>query len=92
MVRVDIPSAVLLLGNEGEYHDALVARLWTAMRCDPMEAPAVAVPVTWVALEDTLRAANGPPMSLRPLRSFDTDESAVWSVVSAVIWDTRFDC
>ena len=85
IVRVDVPRFALPLGNEGEYHDALVARFWTAIRCDPMEAPAAAVPVTWVALEEAVRPASGPPMSLRLLRSFDTDESAAWSVVSAVI-------
>jgi hypothetical protein len=46
IVRVDVPRPELLLGNDGEYHEALVARLFTDIKCEPIAAPAVAVPVT----------------------------------------------
>jgi hypothetical protein len=46
IVRVDVPKVELPLGNDGEYHDALVARLWTEIKWEPTEAPGVAVPVT----------------------------------------------
>jgi hypothetical protein len=46
MMRVDVPRLELLLGREGEYHDALLARLCTDMRWEPMAAPGVAVPMT----------------------------------------------
>jgi hypothetical protein len=46
IVRVDVPRLELLLGKDGEYQDALVARLCTDIKCDPTVAPAVAVPVT----------------------------------------------
>jgi hypothetical protein len=77
IVRVDVPRLELLLGSGGEYHDALLARFCTDIKCEPTAAPGVAVPVTTVALDETDRAANGPLMSFRLLRSFDTDERAV---------------
>ena len=46
IVRVDVPRPELLLGNDGEYHDALAARLCTDTKCEPTAAPGVAVPVT----------------------------------------------
>jgi hypothetical protein len=92
IVRVDVPRLELLLGIEGEYHDALLARLCTDIKCEPVAAPGAAVPVTWVALDETVRAASGPPMLFRLSRSFDTDERAVCSAVSAVICDERVDC
>ena len=46
IVSVDVPRLELLLGNDGEYHDALLARLCTDIRWEPIPAPEVAVPVT----------------------------------------------
>jgi hypothetical protein len=46
IVRVEVPRLELLLGNDGEYHDALDARLCTDIKCEPTAAPGVAVPVT----------------------------------------------
>ena len=39
IVRVEVPRLELLLGNDGEYHDALVARLCTDIKCEPSAAP-----------------------------------------------------
>ena len=77
IVRVDVPRLEVLLGNDGEYHDALVARLCTDIKCEPMAAPGAAVPEIWVALDETERAASGPLRSLRLSRSFDTEDRAV---------------
>lgn len=46
MVRVDVPRLELLLGKDGEYHAALVARLCTEIKCVPTLAPDAAVPET----------------------------------------------
>jgi hypothetical protein len=91
-VSVDVPRLGLLLGSDGEYHDALVARLCTDTRCVPMAAPDAAVPATCVALDETVRAASGPLKSFRLSRSFETDERAVWSDVRAVICEEIVDC
>lgn len=92
IVSVDVPRLELLLGRDGEYQDALDARLCTEIKCEPTAAPAVAVPVICVAVEVTARADNGPLRSFRFSRSFDTDDRAVWSVVSAVICEVMVDC
>jgi hypothetical protein len=92
IVRVEAPRLELLLGIDGEYHDALLARLCTDIKCEPAAAPGAAVPVTWGALDETARAASGPLMLFKLSRSFDTDERAVWSAVSAVICDEMVDC
>jgi hypothetical protein len=76
IVRVEVPRFELLLGNDAEYHAAPFARLWTDIKWEPMVVPGVAVHMTWVALDETARAASGPVMSLRLSRSFDTDEIA----------------
>jgi hypothetical protein len=76
IVRVDVPRPALLLGKDGEYHDALVARFCTDIKCEPRAAPGAAVPATWVALDETARPASGPPKSLRLSRSLDIEESA----------------
>ena len=46
IVSVDVPRVELLPGNDGEYHDALLARLCTDIKWEPMLVPEVAVPVT----------------------------------------------
>ena len=46
IVSVDVPRLELLLGNDGEYHDALLARLCTDIKWEPMFVPEAAVPVT----------------------------------------------
>jgi hypothetical protein len=46
IVRVDVPRFELLFGNDGEYHDALLARLCTEIKCEPTATPGVAVPAT----------------------------------------------
>jgi hypothetical protein len=46
IVRVEVPRPEPPLGSDGEYHDALLARFWTDIKCEPTAVPAVAVPVT----------------------------------------------
>jgi hypothetical protein len=45
IVRVEVPRPELLLGRDGEYHDAPVARLCTDIECEPIAALGVAVPL-----------------------------------------------
>lgn len=92
MVSVEVPRLEVLLGSEGEYHDAVVARLWTFIVCVPAVAPEAAVPATCELVEETERAASGPLRSFRLFRSVETDDRAVWMDCSAEYCDERVDC
>ena len=46
IVSAEVPRLEVLPGNDGEYHEAVVARFWTLTTWVPAVAPEAAVPAT----------------------------------------------
>jgi hypothetical protein len=89
-VRDDVGKVAVGLDSRSEYHDAVVATLFTTTVWVPETVPVAAVAARSLLSEDvTVLAARGPVNELRFCISVARASVAVWIEVKAVVWLER---